>query len=30
MKELVDICRENEVTDLIIIHEHRGEPSFFN
>jgi U3 small nucleolar ribonucleoprotein protein IMP4 len=27
MKELVDICRENEVTDLIIIHEHRGEPN---
>ena len=24
--ELVNVCRANEVTDLIIVHEHRGEP----
>lgn len=24
--ELVHICRSNDVTDLIIIHEHRGQP----
>ncbi|KAF9966515.1 snoRNA-binding rRNA-processing protein imp4, partial [Mortierella alpina] len=26
MKELVDACKANDVTDLIILHEHRGEP----
>jgi len=26
IKELVDACRSNEVTDIIIVHEHRGEP----
>ncbi|KAF9583406.1 snoRNA-binding rRNA-processing protein imp4 [Lunasporangiospora selenospora] len=26
MQEIVDACRANEVTDLIILHEHRGEP----
>lgn len=26
MKEIVDACRSNEVTDLIILHEHRGQP----
>jgi len=26
VKELVDACRANEVTDLIIVHETRGEP----
>ncbi|RHZ44820.1 hypothetical protein Glove_709g9 [Diversispora epigaea] len=26
IKDLVDACRANEVTDLIILHEHRGEP----
>eukprot|EP01133_Synstelium_polycarpum_P003508 gene3508-4008_t len=26
MSELVEACRSNEVTDLIIAHEHRGEP----
>ena len=25
-KEIVDACRANEVTDLIILHEHRGQP----
>ena len=25
-KELVDACRKNEVTDLVLVHEHRGEP----
>jgi U3 small nucleolar ribonucleoprotein protein IMP4 len=24
--ELVEMCRSNDFTDLIIIHEHRGEP----
>lgn len=27
MSQLVHACRANDVTDLIIIHEHRGEPS---
>lgn len=26
MEELVDMCRNNDYTDLIIVHEHRGEP----
>ncbi|CAG8434727.1 7806_t:CDS:2 [Diversispora eburnea] len=26
IKDLVDACKANEVTDLIILHEHRGEP----
>ena len=26
MDQLVDACRANNVTDLIIVHEHRGEP----
>ncbi|CAG8470964.1 9641_t:CDS:2 [Ambispora gerdemannii] len=26
IKEIVDACRANDVTDLIILHEHRGEP----
>lgn len=26
MKDLVAACRSNGVTDLIILHEHRGEP----
>lgn len=26
MKEIVDACKANDVTDLIILHEHRGEP----
>ncbi|KAI8364793.1 anticodon-binding protein [Radiomyces spectabilis] len=26
MKEIVEACRSNEVTDLIILHEHRGQP----
>eukprot|EP01135_Chromosphaera_perkinsii_P007950 Nk52_evm22s1073 gene=Nk52_evmTU22s1073 len=26
MKDLVEACRSNDVTDLIIVHEHRGEP----
>ncbi|EKX52355.1 hypothetical protein GUITHDRAFT_159282 [Guillardia theta CCMP2712] len=25
-KEIVDACRKNEVTDLVLVHEHRGEP----
>jgi len=24
--ELVEACRANEITDLILVHEHRGEP----
>jgi U3 small nucleolar ribonucleoprotein protein IMP4 len=24
--DLVNACRANNVTDLIVIHEHRGEP----
>jgi U3 small nucleolar ribonucleoprotein protein IMP4 len=26
MKDIVEACRSNDVTDLIIFHEHRGEP----
>lgn len=26
MKQLIDACRANDVTDFIIVHEHRGEP----
>eukprot|EP01118_Nematostelium_gracile_P015463 TRINITY_DN6204_c0_g1_i1.p1 TRINITY_DN6204_c0_g1~~TRINITY_DN6204_c0_g1_i1.p1 ORF type:complete len:167 (-),score=45.32 TRINITY_DN6204_c0_g1_i1:12-512(-) len=26
MKELVDTCRSNDITDIILVHEHRGEP----
>ncbi|RUS30456.1 anticodon-binding protein [Jimgerdemannia flammicorona] len=26
MKQIVDACKANEVTDLIILHEHRGQP----
>ncbi|CAO3589766.1 unnamed protein product [Absidia cylindrospora] len=26
MKEIVEACRTNEVSDLIILHEHRGKP----
>lgn len=27
MKDLVEICRNNDFTDLLIVHEHRGEPN---
>eukprot|EP00124_Ichthyophonus_hoferi_P001721 Ihof_evm4s98 gene=Ihof_evmTU4s98 len=26
IKDLVDMCRNNDITDLVILHEHRGEP----
>ncbi|OCH90717.1 Brix-domain-containing protein [Obba rivulosa] len=26
VKELADACRANDVTDLVILHEHRGKP----
>ncbi|KAI9136497.1 anticodon-binding protein [Paraphysoderma sedebokerense] len=26
MKELIEACKANDVTDLIILHEHRGQP----
>lgn len=26
MKELAEACRVNEVSDLIVLHEHRGTP----
>eukprot|EP00122_Pirum_gemmata_P004902 Pgem_evm1s4467 len=26
LKDLVDLCKSNDVTDLVILHEHRGEP----
>ena len=29
MKQLVDACRANNVTDLIVVHEHRGTPDGF-
>ncbi len=29
LKEMVDACRQHEATDLIIIHEHRGQPGLY-
>ncbi|KAK3101303.1 hypothetical protein FSP39_002538 [Pinctada imbricata] len=29
VKQIVEACRANEVTDLIILHEHRGVPDGF-
>lgn len=26
VKQLVEACRSNDVTDLILLHEHRGVP----
>ena len=26
VKELAEACRANDVTDLVILHEHRGVP----
>ena len=26
MKEMADACRSNDFTDLVILHEHRGQP----
>ena len=26
MKEMVESCRAHEFTDMVIVHEHRGEP----
>lgn len=26
LSDLVELCRANEVTDIIVLHEHRGEP----
>ena len=26
VKDIVDACRKNDVTDLIILHENRGQP----
>uniref|UniRef100_A0A0G4HWY9 Brix domain-containing protein n=1 Tax=Chromera velia CCMP2878 TaxID=1169474 RepID=A0A0G4HWY9_9ALVE len=26
VKDLVQLCRRNDISDLIIVHEHRGEP----
>jgi U3 small nucleolar ribonucleoprotein protein IMP4 len=26
MKQLVEACRSNDVTDLVLLHEHRGVP----
>jgi U3 small nucleolar ribonucleoprotein protein IMP4 len=29
MKDMVDACRSHDATDLIILHEHRGQPGMF-
>lgn len=29
VKELAEACRSNEITDLIVLHEHRGTPGQF-
>lgn len=26
MKDLIEMCRKHEMTDLVVVHEHRGEP----
>ena len=26
VKDLVELARKNDVTDIVIVHEHRGEP----
>lgn len=26
IKEIVDLCKNNDFTDLVVVHEHRGEP----
>jgi U3 small nucleolar ribonucleoprotein protein IMP4 len=26
MGEIVELCRANQVTDMIVVHETRGEP----
>lgn len=26
MKEMADACRANDFTDLVVLHEHRGQP----
>jgi U3 small nucleolar ribonucleoprotein protein IMP4 len=26
MSELADACRANQMTDLVVVHEHRGVP----
>lgn len=26
VKELADACRANDITDLVVVHEHRGIP----
>lgn len=30
MKQLIEACRANDVTDFIVTHETRGEPGWFN
>jgi U3 small nucleolar ribonucleoprotein protein IMP4 len=30
VKELSDACRANDITDLIVLHEHRGKPGKYN
>lgn len=30
VKELAEACRANDVTDLVIVHEHRGTPGTFD
>lgn len=30
VKELAEACRANDVTDLVILHEHRGTPGTFS
>lgn len=29
MKALVNACRANQVTDFIVLHEHRGNPGLY-
>ena len=29
VKELAEACRANDITDLVILHEHRGKPGIY-
>lgn len=26
IKELIEVARQNDFTDVVVVHEHRGEP----
>jgi U3 small nucleolar ribonucleoprotein protein IMP4 len=30
VKDLAEACRANNITDLVVLHEHRGTPGVFS